>query len=144
MKILSSFTLIDTLYDSQRNTKLSIQWKPTGFSVISDSFDFHCMDKTVLQNIFFCVLQKKVKPRSDCWSKSNFYAYPIEIWSDLASVNGKKKKRFLQICFELHSHVVWNPIQIAFLEIRFSLTALIRFCVVYVTFSRHVIHQMLL
>ncbi len=37
----------------------------------------------------------------------------------------------MQIRFELHSYVVWNPIQIAFLEIRFSLTGQIGFSVAF-------------
>ncbi len=65
------------------------------------------------------------KPRSDCQPKSDFFANPIEIRSYLDSLNGSKlhEIRFEQIRFELHSYVVWNPIQIAFLEIRFNLTA---------------------
>ncbi len=42
---------------------------------------------------------------------------PIEIRSYLNSLNGNElhEIRFVQIRFELHSYVVWNPIQIAFL-----------------------------
>ncbi len=70
-----------------------------------------------------------VKPRSDCQPKSDFCANPIEIGSYLDSLNGNElhEIRFVQIRFELHSYVVWNPIQIAFLEIRFSLDGQIGF-----------------
>ncbi len=66
---------------------------------------------------------------SDCQPKSDFCADPIEIWSYLNSLNGNKLHEiwFLQIRFELRSNVVWKPIQIAFLEMRFSLTDQIGF-----------------
>ncbi len=60
-----------------------------------------------------------LKPRSDCQPKSNFCAIPIEIRSYLNSLNGNELH---EICFELHSYVVWNPILITYMEIRFSLT----------------------
>ncbi len=74
-----------------------------------------------------------LKPRSDCQPKSDFCANPIEIRSYLNSLNGNElhEIRFVQIRFELHSYVVWNPIQIAFLEIRFSLDGQIGFSIAF-------------
>ncbi len=74
-----------------------------------------------------------LKPRSDCQPKSDFCANPIEIRSYLDSLNSNElhEIRFVQIRFELHSYVVWNPIQIAFLEIRFSLDGQIEFSVAF-------------
>ncbi len=62
-----------------------------------------------------------------------FCANPIEIRSYLDSLNSNElhEIRFVQIRFELHSYVVWNPIQIAFLEIRFSLDGQIEFSVAF-------------
>ncbi len=53
-----------------------------------------------------------LKPRSDCQTKSDFCANPIEIRSYLNSLNGIElhEIQFVQIRFELHSYVVWNPI----------------------------------
>ncbi len=52
-----------------------------------------------------------LKPCSDCQPKSDFCANPIEILSYLDSLNGNElhEIRFVQIRFELHSYVVWNP-----------------------------------
>ncbi len=74
-----------------------------------------------------------LKPRSDCQPKSDFCADPIEIRSYLNSLNGNElhEIRFVQIRFELHSYVVWNPIQIAFLEIRLSLDGQIGFSIAF-------------
>ncbi len=76
---------------------------------------------------------KSHKPCSDCQPKSDFCANPIEIRSYLDSLNGNElhEIRFVKIRFELHSYVVWNPIQIAFLEIRFNLTGQIGFSVAF-------------
>ncbi len=66
-------------------------------------------------------------------AKIDFCANPIEIRSYLDSLNGNElhEIRFVQIRFELHSYAVWNPIQITFLEIRFSLTGQIGFSVAF-------------
>lgn len=74
-----------------------------------------------------------IKPCSHCQSKSDFSTYPIGIRLYLVSENIKNSHeiRFLKNRFKPHSYVImWFEIFI-FLEIRFSQTALIRFCVAF-------------
>ncbi len=82
------------------------------------------MLSALITNQHIGIISEGQKPRSDCLPKSIF----VQIQSYLNSPNGKKLH---EIHFELHSYVVWNPIQIAFLEIRFSLTGQIGFSVAF-------------
>ncbi len=77
--------------------------------------------------------ETRLKPRSGCQPKSVFCANPTEIRSYLDSLNGSElhEIRFVQIHLELHSYVFWNPIKIAILEIRFSLTGQIGFSIAF-------------